>query len=188
MLLTLRLCVRSAIIPAVPISQNGGAAMSEKAGYEQMKRSGLIPHLVVKDGAKAIEFYKAALGAIEIARMPLPDGRVMHAALQIGESMLFLCDDFPEHCGGVSRAPKGPSPVTLHLNVSCCDTALSQATTAGATVTMAAEDMFWGDRYGQIIDPFGHAWSFSSPLTAEQKAEAEKKWAAIDPFGQKAVA
>ena len=152
------------------------------------EKSGLIPHLVVKDGAKAIEFYKGALGAEEIARMPLPDGRIMHAALKIGESLLFLCDDFPDHCGGVSRAPSGPSPVTLHLNVECADTAIATAATAGATVTMPAEDMFWGDRYGQIVDPFGHSWSFSNPLTAEQKAEAEKKWAAINPFGEKAVA
>jgi PhnB protein len=155
---------------------------------EQIEKTGLIPHLVVKDGVKAIEFYKAGLGAIEIARMPAPDGRLMHAALRIGESVLFLCDDFPDHCGGVSRAPNGPSPVTLHLNVPCCDTAIAQAAAAGATVTMAAEDMFWGDRYGQIVDPFGHAWSFSNPLTAEQKAEAEKKWAEINPFGKKAVA
>ena len=149
---------------------------------------GLIPHLVVKGGAKAVEFYKAALGAEEICRMPTPDGRLMHAALKIGEAVLFLCDDFPDHCGGVARAPSGPSPVTLHLCVPCADTAIATAAGAGATVTMPAEDMFWGDRYGQIVDPFGHAWSFSNPLTAEQKAEAEKKWAEVNPFGAKAVA
>ncbi|MBN9117905.1 MAG: VOC family protein [Planctomycetes bacterium] len=156
--------------------------MSEK------KAGGLIPHLVVNGGAKAIEFYKAALGAEEIARMPAPDGRLMHAALRIGDAALFLCDDFPEHCGGVARAPSGPSPVTLHLCVPCADTAIGTAAGAGATVTMAAADMFWGDRYGQIVDPFGHAWSFSSPLSAERKAEAEKKWAAENPFGPTAAA
>lgn len=152
------------------------------------KFSGLIPHLVVKGGAKAIDFYKAALGAEEIARMPTPDGRLMHAALKIGGATLFLCDDFPEYCGGVPRAPSGPSPVTLHLCVPCADTAIATAAAAGATVTMPAADMFWGDRYGQIVDPFGHAWSFSNPLTAEQKAEAEKKWAAENPFGSTAAA
>ena len=151
------------------------------------KAGGLIPHLVVKGGAKAIEFYKAALGAEEIARMPAPDGRLMHAALKIGDAFLFLCDDFPEYCGGVSRAPSGPSPVTLHLNVPCANTAIATASAAGATVTMPAEDMFWGARYGQIVDPFGHSWSFSNPLTAEQKAEAERKWAE-SPFNKKAVA
>jgi PhnB protein len=120
--------------------------------------------------------------------MPTDDGRLMHASLKIGDAFLFLCDDFPEYCGGVSRAPSGPSPITLHLNVPCADTAIATAATAGATVTMPAADMFWGDRYGQIVDPFGHSWSFSNPLTAEQKAEAEKKWAAENPFHKKAVA
>jgi len=152
------------------------------------ERSGLIPHLVVNGGAKAVEFYKAALGAEEIIRMPAPDGRLMHASLKIGDAQLMLCDDFPEHCGGVSRAPKGPTPVTLHLCVPNTDAAIARAAAAGATVTMPADDMFWGDRYGQIVDPFGHTWSFSHPLTAEQKAEAEKKWAAANPFGEKAVA
>lgn len=151
------------------------------------KAGGLIPHLVVKNGVQAVEFYKAALGAIEIARMPGPDGRLMHAALKLGDAYLFLCDDFPEHCGGVSRAPSGPSPVTLHLNVPCADTAIANAAAAGANVTMPATDMFWGDRYGQIVDPFGHTWSFSNPLTAEQKAEAEKKWA-DSPFNKKGAA
>ena len=146
---------------------------------EQVK-SGLIPHLVVKGGAKAVEFYKAALGAEEVCRMPTPDGRLMHAALKIGDAHLFLCDDFPEYCGGVSRAPKGPSPVTLHLNVPNCDAAIAQAAATGATVTMPAGDMFWGDRYGKVTDPFGHEWSFSHPLTPEQKAAAEKQWAAIN--------
>jgi PhnB protein len=152
------------------------------------EKSGLIPHLVVKDGAKAIEFYKAGLGAVEIVRMPTPDGRIMHAALKIGDANLFLCDDFPEYCGGIARAPSGPSPVTLHLCVPCADTAIATAAAAGATVSMPAADMFWGDRYGQIVDPFGHSWSFSNPLTAEQKADAEKKWATENPFNEKSVA
>src|SRR5262249_29452134 len=146
--------------------------MQDKTEYK-----GLIPHLVVKGGAAAIDFYKAALGAVELGRVPTEDGRLMHASLKIGESILMLCDDFPEHCGGVSRAPTGPSPVTLHLCVPNCDAAIAQAAGAGATVTMPATDMFWGDRYGQIVDPFGHAWSFTHPLTEEQKKAAEKAWA-----------
>ncbi|MFM8272667.1 MAG: VOC family protein [Gemmata sp.] len=149
---------------------------------------GLIPHLVVKNAAKAIEFYVSALGAIEVARMPTNDGRLMHAALKVGDASLFLCDDFPEYRGGVSRTPAGPSPVTLHLCVPNCDDAIAKAQQAGATVTMPAADMFWGDRYGQVIDPFGHAWSFSHPLTAEQKAVAEKRWAAENPFDKNVVA
>lgn len=148
--------------------------------------TGLIPHLVVRGAAKAIEFYTAALGAVELVRMPGPDGKLMHASLKVGDGTLMLCDDFPEHCGGVSRVPSGPSPVTLHLCVPDCDATLATAQTAGATVTMPAEDMFWGDRYGQIVDPFGHSWSFSTPLSAERKAAAEKAWAE-SPFNQKAA-
>ena len=120
--------------------------------------------------------------------MPTPDGRLMHAALKIGDATLFLCDDFPEHCGGVSRVPTGPSAVTLHLCVPCADTSITQAASAGATVSMPAMDMFWGDRYGKITDPFGHEWSFSTPLSAERKAEAEKAWAAMNPFAKKGAA
>lgn len=141
---------------------------------------GLIPHLVVKDAARAIEFYTAALGAVELARMPTEDGRIMHAALKIGDATLFLCDDFPEYCGGVSRAPSGPSPVTLHLCVPDCDAAIATAAGAGATVTMPASDMFWGDRYGQVQDPFGHNWSIAThtrDLTEAQIKEGMMKMA-----------
>jgi len=139
---------------------------------------GLIPHLVVKGAAAAIEYYKAALGAEELVRVPAPDGRLMHATLLIDGATLFLCDDFPDQCGGVSRAPNGPTPITLHLCVPDADAAVARASAAGGEVAMPAEDMFWGDRYGKVIDPFGHEWSFSTPLTAERKAAAEAKWAA----------
>jgi PhnB protein len=138
---------------------------------------GIIPHLVVKGGAKALDFYKAAIGAVEVSRVPSPDGRLMHAAMKVGDGYLMLCDDFPEYCGGVSRAPAGPSPVTLHLNVPDADAAIARAAAAGATVTMPAGDMFWGDRYGQVVDPFGHSWSFSTPLSADRKEAAAKQWA-----------
>lgn len=131
------------------------------------EKHGLIPHLVVNDAAKAVEFYKSALGAIEICRMPDPNSnRLMHAELKIGDAALFLCDDFPEYCGGVARAPRAGAagPITLHLDVANCDDAIARAVAAGATVKMPAMDMFWGDRYGKIVDPFGHEWSFAHPL------------------------
>lgn len=131
------------------------------------ERSGLIPHLVVSGAARAVEFYKAALGAVEVARMPEEVGpRLMHVELKIGDATLFLCDDFPEFCGGVSRAPVSgnPTPVTLHLDVADCDAAIARAAAAGATISMPALDMFWGDRYGKVTDPFGHEWSFAHPL------------------------
>ena len=130
------------------------------------EKHGLVPHLVVSGAAQAVEFYKTALGAVEIARMTAGDGvRLLHVELKIGDASLFLCDDFPEHCGGVSRAPKpgGPS-VTLHLDVDNCDAAIARAAAAGATVSVPATDAFWGDRYGKVTDPFGHEWSFAHPL------------------------
>ncbi|HVS11890.1 MAG TPA: VOC family protein [Planctomycetota bacterium] len=125
----------------------------------------VTPHLVVDGAAQAIDFYKRAFGAEELGRMPAPDGKkLMHAALRIGDSMLMLADDFPEFCGGVARNPKalGESPVTLHLYVQDCDAAMKRAEQAGATVTMPLADMFWGDRYGHVKDPFGHTWSIAT--------------------------
>jgi len=126
----------------------------------------LIPHLVCERCADAIEFYKRAFGAEEIHRMPAPDGRIMHAALKIGNSFLFLVDDFPEYCEGKSESPKalGGSPVTIHRYVENCDAAIQRAVDAGATVIMPAADMFWGDRYGAVVDPFGHKWSLATHI------------------------
>jgi uncharacterized glyoxalase superfamily protein PhnB len=141
-------------------------------------REGLIPHLVCSPCADAIEFYKKAFGAEEIARMPAPDGkRIMHAEVRIGGRPLFLVDDFPEYCGGKSETPKalGGTPVTIHRYVENCDAAIERAEKAGATVKMPATDMFWGDRYGVIVDPFGHNWSFAThlrDLTPEEMAKS----------------
>ena len=145
------------------------------AGHEN-----LIPHLVCNPCAEAIEFYKKAFGAEEIHRMPAPDGhRIMHAAIHIGKSVVFLVDDFPEFCGGISQSPtalKG-TPVTIHHYVEDCDAAIKRAQKAGATVSMPAADMFWGDRYGLVTDPYGHKWSFAThikDLTPEQMQKAMK--------------
>ena len=139
------------------------------AGHES-----LIPHLVCEHCSEAIEFYKKAFGAEEAHRMPAPDGhRIMHAALRIGGSLVFLVDDFPEFCGGKSGSPTGlkGTPVSLHRYVQDCDAAIKRAVDAGATVMMPATDMFWGDRYGMVTDPYGHKWAFAThikDLTPEQ--------------------
>lgn len=141
-------------------------------GYE-----GLIPHLVCDPCADAIEFYKRAFGAEEVCRVPAPDGRrILHAAIRVGGELVFLVDDFPECCEGKSQSPKalGGSPVTLHRYVPDCDAAIRRAEENGATVKMPAQDMFWGDRYGMVADPFGHTWSFAShisDLTPEEIAK-----------------
>jgi uncharacterized glyoxalase superfamily protein PhnB len=135
----------------------------------------VTPHLIIKGASEAIEFYKRAFGATELSRMPFPgpDGQVKlgHAELQIGDSRLMLSDEFPQQ-GNVG--PGATSPVTLHLYVTDADSAFARAVEAGAKVTMPLADMFWGDRYGRLADPFGHHWSIAEhleDLTPEQMNE-----------------
>jgi uncharacterized glyoxalase superfamily protein PhnB len=136
----------------------------------------LTPHLVVRGAAAAIDFYKQAFGAIEICRHVGPDGRsLMHAQLRIGDSALLLNDEFPQ-CP--SPQGLGGSPVALALYVEDCDAVFNRAVAAGATVRMPLADMFWGDRYGCLIDPFGHVWSVAthkedvSPEELARRAQA----------------
>jgi PhnB protein len=139
-------------------------------------REGLIAHLVCDPCADAIEFYKRAFGAQEIDRVLGPDRRrIMHAAMRIGGSVVFLVDDFPEFSGGKASSPKalGGTPVTIHRYVEDCDAAIKRAADAGAKVAMPAEDMFWGDRYGVVTDPFGHSWSFATHVRDLTSAEVE---------------
>ena len=122
----------------------------------------LTPHLVVKGASKAIDFYKKAFGAEEIRRMPGPDGKsIMHAELKVGNSRLMLVDEFPEMN---ARGPEsiGGTPVTIHMFVEDADTVFKRAVNAGAQVRMPLGDMFWGDRYGVLADPFGHLWSIAT--------------------------
>ncbi len=135
----------------------------------------LTAHLVVDGGAKAIDFYRKAFGAEEINRMPAPDGRLMHAEIRIGDSVVMLADDFPEWMGGQSRSPKalGNTPVTLHLYVRDADAAFARAVEAGCEVKMPLMDMFWGDRYGTVADPFGHQWSIATHVRDMTPAEIE---------------
>jgi PhnB protein len=136
----------------------------------------LIPHVVCDQCSEAIEFYKKAFGAEETFRLPAPDGRkIMHASIRISNSFVFLADDFPEYCGGKSSSPRAlkGTPVTLHHYVANCDAAIKRAQDAGATVKMPATDMFWGDRYGVVTDPFGHDWSFATHIKDLTPSEVE---------------
>ena len=123
----------------------------------------LTPHLVCNGAAAAIDFYKQAFNAQELGRMPSPDGKIMHAMLKIGDSHFMLNDEFRDFGGFGPKYLKG-SPVTIHLYVTDVDAQVAQAVAAGAKVTMPVADMFWGDRYGQLVDPFGHTWSIAGPL------------------------
>jgi PhnB protein len=126
----------------------------------------LSPHLVVDDAAAAIDFYVKAFDAVELARVPRPDGKLVHASVRINGFMVMLNDDFPEMCGGKSMTPTslGGTPVTIHLTVDDVDTKFQRALDAGATVVTELTDQFWGDRYGMVADPFGHHWSMGQPV------------------------
>jgi uncharacterized glyoxalase superfamily protein PhnB len=136
----------------------------------------ITPHIIVQDAAKAIEFYKKAFGAQENTRHLAPDGKnVMHAQLKIGNSVLMLASEFPPGC--LSPKSRGGTSTTLHLYVENADAAFDRAVKAGCTVKMPLSDQFWGDRYGQVEDPFGHLWSIAThkqDLTDVQIAENAK--------------
>jgi len=121
----------------------------------------LTPFMTVRDAARAIEFYKAAFGAVERGVMKGPDGKVMHAELMIGDSILMMSDEFPEF-GSLSPQAIGGSPLGLHIYVDNVDAAFDRAVKAGAQVEMPVMDQFWGDRYGRLKDPFGHKWSIAT--------------------------
>ncbi len=142
----------------------------------------LTPHLICRGAASALDFYARAFGAVELMRLPAPDGRLMHATLRIGDSHLMLVDEMPEW-GALGPLSLGGTPVTVHLYVEDVDAAFQQAVAAGATPKMQPADMFWGDRYGQLLDPFGHRWSLAThvrDVPPEQLLDASRKPRACD--------
>lgn len=147
----------------------------------------LTPHLVVRNADQAIEFYKRAFGAKEIHRMPTPDGKVLHAEITIGDSILMLVDEFPQwNCLGPQSL--GGSPVTIHVYVEDADALFKQAGAAGATVKMPLQDTFWGDRFGKITDPFGHEWSIAThmrDLTPDEIQKGAEAYFSSLPGGQR---
>jgi PhnB protein len=123
----------------------------------------VTPHLVCAGAADAIDFYKKAFGATEVARVAGPDGKLVHGAVRIEGSVVMLVDENPQWGALGPRTLKG-SPVTIHVYVPDVDAFVARAVKAGAKVTMPVDDMFWGDRYGIIEDPFGHHWSVATHL------------------------
>jgi uncharacterized glyoxalase superfamily protein PhnB len=137
----------------------------------------VTPHLVCAGAADAIEFYKKAFGAVELTRMPGAQGKLMHASIRIGDSTVMLADEMPEWGSLGPKALKG-SPVTIHLYVDDADAFVARAVKAGAKVTMPVDDMFWGDRYGKLEDPFGHHWSIGThvrDVSPEEMRQAMQK-------------
>ncbi|MFV3129672.1 VOC family protein [Niveispirillum sp. KHB5.9] len=137
--------------------------MTEKPEYAH-NTTGVIPHLVVNGAREAIDFYIRAFGATKVMEMPAEDGkRLLHGQILINGGPLMLCDDFPEYRGGAATEYPKNTPITLHMAVPDVDASFAQAIAAGATEAMKPADMFWGDRYGQVRDPYGHLWSLSTP-------------------------
>ena len=123
----------------------------------------LLPHLTVKNGRAAMDFYRKALGATEMFALDGPDGKLMHGSMMVNGGAIMLMDEFPEH-GANSPKTLGGTGVGMHLWVHDVDAAYRQAIDAGATSVMQPADMFWGDRYAVVEDPFGHHWAFAKHL------------------------
>ena len=133
----------------------------------------VTPHLVCAGATEAIEFYQKAFGATEPSRVPGENGKLMHASVRIGDSVVMLNEEMPEWGAFGPKSLKG-SAVTIHLYVENADAVFEQAVAAGARVTMPLDDMFWGDRYGKVEDPFGHQWSIGTHVRDVTPEEMQK--------------
>lgn len=142
-------------------------------GYHSVTAS-----LVVKDASKAIDWYTKALGAQELYRMPGPDGRLMHAEIKIGDSIIMMTDEMPE-MGGKGPQTLGGTPVSLMIYCDDSDALFNRAVGAGASVRTPLEDAFWGDRWGMVTDPFGHVWAIA---TRKKNLSVEEMKRAMDEF------
>jgi uncharacterized glyoxalase superfamily protein PhnB len=140
----------------------------------------VTPHLSVNGAAEYIDFLKRAFGAVELERSAVPDGRLMHAEVRIGDCILMLNDDFPEYCAGAPLA-KGRLPVALNLYVPNADEMWARAVAAGCEVVTPLADQFWGDRYGQVKDPFGFTWSIATHVEDLTSDEIKQREAAAFP-------
>ena len=146
----------------------------------------VTPHLVCNDAAAAIAFYQQAFGAVEVGRMGMPGGKIGHAEIRIGDSRLMLADAFPEYGSNDPLTLKG-SPVVIHLYVENADAVWDQAIAAGAEPIMPLSDAFWGDRYGQVQDPFGHRWSIAThqrEVSMDEMQDAMQQMMAQAPKGE----
>ena len=131
----------------------------------------ISPSLTCKDAARAIDFYKKAFNAQEIMRMPSPDGKISHAELRIGDSIIFLNDEMGPMTGAATGAPR----IYLFLYVEDADKTFDSAVKAGAKVEMPLENQFWGDRYGKLTDPFGHEWGVATHVEDLTPEEIDKR-------------
>lgn len=140
----------------------------------------VTPHLICAGASDAIAFYVRAFGAVELARLPGPDGQLMHALIRIGDSHLMLNDEFPDF-GALGPKARGGTSVTLHLYVPDADASFARALEAGAAVVMPLADQFWGDRYGVVADPWGHHWSIATHVRDMSAEEIQAAMAQLPP-------
>src|SRR2546422_10399539 len=137
----------------------------------------VTPYLIIRGASQALDFYKKAFGAVELFRFPTPDGKIGHAEIKIGDSPVMLADEFPE-MGAKSPPTIGGSPVTIHLYVEDVDKTFAQAIAAGAKETRPVKDQFYGDRAGQLEDPFGHKWYIATHKEELTMEEVKRRAAA----------
>lgn len=138
----------------------------------------ITPHIVVRDAARAADWYKAALGAEERGRIPVPDGKYMQIELWFGDSAVMLADEFPE-AGILSPLAMGGTPVVLHFSTENVDALWQRVLDAGATVLQPLQEQFWGDRYGQVVDPFGYRWGLAQHIRDVSPEEITREAAKV---------
>jgi len=140
----------------------------------------VTPYLIVSGAAQALDFYQRAFGAEERMRMPGPEGKIMHAEIQIGDSVVMLADEFPQ-MGAKSPQSIGGTPVGLCIYLENVDARFQQAVAAGAKIERPLQNQFYGDRSGTVIDPFGHKWTLASHIEDVAPEEMERRMAAMKP-------
>jgi len=140
----------------------------------------VIPYLIIKGAADALDYYKRAFSAVEIMRLPMPDGRIGHAEIRIGDSIIMLADEFPE-MGARGPHTLGGTTVGICLYVPNVDTLFNQAIAAGGKVERPLQDQFYGDRTGTLFDPFGHKWTIATHVEDVSPEEMAKRMAAMKP-------
>ena len=153
-----------------------------------LRPDSIVPEIFVHDGPGALEFYKRAFGAVEGSRMMSPNGKkLLHGELEIRGHRLFVCDEFSASEGGTCRSPRalGGTGVRMMLEVDDADRAVEQAVAAGATIMIPVADMFWGARYGKLMDPYGHEWGINQQV--EQLSEAKEAEGAKRYFSTKTL-
>jgi uncharacterized glyoxalase superfamily protein PhnB len=147
----------------------------------------LIPRLCCRNASEAVEFYQKALGAESHGVFKSSDGLVMHAALEVEGVMFYITDEMPGH-GALSPLSLNASPVSLYLRVRDCDVVYARAVAAGCKVQMPLQDMFWGDRYGQVVDPYGQKWEIATPIRNVRVDELENIMATMKACSEAPVA